>query len=243
LEKYNACLAGFEIESFVGDFSTWYIRRCRNRVGPNAFSESNKLSFYQTTYEVLVNLSKILAPLIPYISEIIYRNLTKEESVHLGDWPSIASVSKDDEKLFAEMSQVREFVERIHAARKEAKIPVRQPLLSAEVNVENSDIDDNLLAIAKDEVNLKKIDLIKGDANVPVKLDTTITPELEEEAKTRELIRQIQSERKNMNLDLSIKLTVFSPWVPKDKAMVVWLKKKTATHDLKTGPFKIVAAS
>ncbi|RJQ37975.1 isoleucine--tRNA ligase, partial [Candidatus Microgenomates bacterium] len=106
-----------KIKKFVDVFSTWYIRRSRSRVGPGADNEKDKNNFYQTSYEVLVNLSKLLAPLTPFLAEEIFRNLTKEESVHLADWPEF-NEKLIDNKLEKEMSSAMELASVIHALRK-----------------------------------------------------------------------------------------------------------------------------
>ncbi len=128
LEKFDAFSASFEVEKFVDDLSLWYIRRSRDRVGPDGGSDPEKGVFYKTTHYVLMTLSKLLAPFTPFISEIIYTNLTKEESVHLSEWPQGKILSEEDTKILSEMKTVREIVESAHAERKKAKIPVRQPL-------------------------------------------------------------------------------------------------------------------
>src|SRR3989344_8188312 len=88
LEKFDSYTASSYLEEFVDDFSNWYIRRSRERTGILA-KTNQKQTFFETTFFVLVNLCKILAPFIPFISDIIYKNLTKEESVHLTEWPEL----------------------------------------------------------------------------------------------------------------------------------------------------------
>lgn len=237
LEKFDAYSASDMLEKFVDDTSLWYVRRSRERVGPAAESEKDKNAFYQTMYEILLTLSKLLAPFTPFMSEIIYRNLTKEESVHLSDWPQ--GSYPIDEKLVTQMPGLREAAEKIHAARKEAKIPVRQPLLQASVPGEDTDFSDELIDVLKEEVNVKSVKFVKGEKVV---LDTKVTPELEEEAKSRELIRQIQEERKNQGMNLNQKIEVSSPWLPSDKALLERIKGKTMAVSLKEGEFKVVAS-
>ena len=90
LEEYNTTDSITELKKFiVDDLSLWYIRRSRDRVGPAAESEEDKKTFYETTYYVLTTLSKLMATFMPFLSEIIYQNLTKGESVHLEDWPEV----------------------------------------------------------------------------------------------------------------------------------------------------------
>ncbi|KKU17106.1 MAG: Isoleucyl-tRNA synthetase [Candidatus Woesebacteria bacterium GW2011_GWC2_45_9] len=231
LEKFDAYLASTEIESFVDDLSLWYVRRSRERVGPGAESEKDKNVFYETLYFVLVNLSKLLAPFTPFMAEVIYKNITKDVSVHLSDWPDLPD--RLDEKLLTEMAQIRQIVEKAHAERKEKKIPVRQPLTLYKTTADKTTND--LEIYVKDEINVK--DVVWGAKRD--ELDTKITPELEEEAKARELIRKIQEERRNLGMNLTQKISVSSPWVPTDTKLVQRVKSKTLTASLTTGEFKV----
>lgn len=236
-QTYNSTLA---IENFTLDFSTWYIRRSRERVGPAEEDIKNKNAFYQTAYKVLVNLTKLMAPFTPFIADFIYRNLTKEESVHLTKWPKEEEITKEEEKLISDMEKAREIVERIHAERKGLRLATRKPLLSVEVPTEFTNLDQEILKIVSDEVNIKEIKLIKGSNNEKVKIDTTMTPQLEEEAKARELIRQIQEERRNLGLNLTQKVKVTNSWIPKDQKLKERILKKTLTESIDSGDFKVV---
>jgi isoleucyl-tRNA synthetase len=236
LEAYDVYSGSAEIESFVDDLSLWYIRRSRDRVGPAAEGEKDKEVFYSVTYFLLMNLSRVLAPFTPFMAEEIYRNLTKEESVHLSDWPEVISEVK--EELIDEMKKAREIVEKVHAERKMAKIPVRQPLAKFESNAPFEIKDVGIISLVNGEVNVKEWIQKKG-TEVKVKLDTKITPELEEEAKARELIRKIQEERRNLGMNLTQKVSVSAPWVPTDTKLVQRVKNKTLTESLKTGEFKV----
>ena len=101
----------------------------------------------QTTYYILTTLSKILAPFAPFIADIIYKNLTKEESVHLTNWPDInLKLKTEDLKLVEDMQKVREIVEKAHSQRKEKGIPVRQPLRELIVSKSDIVINKNLIS-------------------------------------------------------------------------------------------------
>ena len=91
---FDVQTVALETEKFVSDLSTWYIRRSRGRVWVNSDDQEDKKCFYQTLYQVLVNLTIILSPILPFITELIYTNLTGEESVHLSNWPEISAKSK-----------------------------------------------------------------------------------------------------------------------------------------------------
>jgi isoleucyl-tRNA synthetase len=243
LEKFDAYSASEKIESFLDDFSLWYIRRSRERVGPAARSFKDKEAFYNTCYQVLVSLTKILAPFNPFISEVIYKNLTKEESVHLANWPiEKIVVKKTDERILSDMAIARGLVERIHSARKELKLPVRQPLNSATIATnEKYEFGKDILDLVKDEVNIKDIKFTKGEERVV--LDTKLTPGLIEEAKSRELIRQIQEERKKQGLSLTQFANVTSPWIPSDKLLVKKILAKTLSKSLtKADKLKVITS-
>jgi isoleucyl-tRNA synthetase len=235
LEKFDAFTASGTIEKFADDFSLWYVRRSRDRVGPAAESEKDKSAFYQTCYFVLVTLSKLLAPFTPFFAEVIFRNLTKEESVHLADWPK--SSGKIDEKLILEMQTARDLVEKAHSIRKEKSIPVRQPLSSYSSTLKP--VSKSLEYLIKDEINVKGLIWNSKDD----KMNTKITPELEEEAQTRDLVRKIQDERKRLGLNLTQKAKVSIERMPKDIKLVQWMVKKAQIASLKEGKFRVSKVS
>jgi isoleucyl-tRNA synthetase len=236
LDEYNSYRASEGIEAFVDDLSNWYVRRSRGRVGVTVEDAKDKEGFYATTYYVLVTLSKILAPFTPFIAEIMYKNLTKGESVHLDNWPKLPG--KTDKKLGSDMQSIRLVVEKVHSERKEKGIPVRQPLNSFATS--NKKVSRNLEELVKEEVNVKSVKWgrIKSD-ELKVELDTKITPELAEEAKTRKLIRKIQKERKKMGIELDQEVVVASNWLPEGEELLGWLKKSTLANELHKGKFKV----
>ncbi|MFH0863664.1 MAG: isoleucine--tRNA ligase [Candidatus Gottesmanbacteria bacterium] len=213
LDKYDAQTASLSIETFVQDLSLWYVRRSRGRIGPTATDKKDKEACYLTLYETLVTLSRLLAPFTPFLAEEIYQNLTKEESVHLANWP------KYDEKLIdleleKEQRITRQLVEIAHSLRKDAEIKVRQPLNSL-TTISGIDLSRSVNLI-KDEVNVKNLE-IKVNKSIETidvsatKLDTKITPELREEGELRDLIRDIQGLRKEQGLKPDDKITVQVP--------------------------------
>ncbi len=233
LEKFDAYMASAEIDGFVDDLSVWYIRRSRDRVGPAAESSADRNSFYITTHFVLVNLSKLLAPFMPFMSDVMYKNLTREESVHLSNWPTSKPLTVSDSKLIDEMKVVREVVESAHAIRKEKQLVVRQPLTSF-ATVKKA-VSKNLEYLVKNEINVKNI-FWGGKSN---KLDTKLTPELEEESNVRELIRRIQEERKNLGLSLSQKVNVSMELSVSNKKLLEYITRKTQINKLSKGKFKV----
>ncbi len=144
------------LANFVSDdLSNWYIRRNRNRFWQSEFNDSKK-SVYITTYEVLVGLAKLIAPITPFISEELYRNLTNEESVHLTDYPKV-NQKLINETIEAKMDLVRDLISIGRQAREEAKIKVRQPLSEVILDGKNKNILKDLVALIKEELNVKKV--------------------------------------------------------------------------------------
>ena len=140
------------------DLSNWYIRRNRSRFWGNAMDDS-KRAVYITTYEVLVGLSKMLAPISPYLSEEIYTNLTLEESVHLADFPKYDE-TKVEELLEEKMDLVRELISIGRNTREEHKLRVRQPLSEILIDGKNSMIIGELTELIKEELNVKKVSFV-----------------------------------------------------------------------------------
>ncbi len=233
LDQYDILTATRIIEEFVtNDLSTWYIRRSRDRVGISAEQEDQRI-FLSTMYGVLVTLSKLLAPIAPFISESIFRNLTDEESVHLEDYPK-GDKSLLDEDLIVGMDMVRKLVEMGHAQRKEAEIKLRQPLSVFSYSSEEK-LSEELEKIMAEELNVKSVEYEKSsDDNISGNMNTEITQELQEEGSARELIRQIQQQRKELGLTLSDQVKVVSPNLPVEQYIDL-VKRQTNTTELASG--------
>ncbi len=137
------------------DLSNWYIRSNRRRFWDSELTLSKK-SVYLTTYEVLVALAKITAPITPYISDEIYTKLTNEESVHLADFPS-ATESLINEKIEQKMDLVRDICSLGRDARETVNIKVRQPISEVILSKEVGNIIGELSSIIEEELNVKKI--------------------------------------------------------------------------------------
>lgn len=214
LAKYDPYNPSLEIEKFVNDFSTWFVRRSRDRVGPSADQENDKLACYRAFYQVFLTLTKILAPFTPFLAEEIFKNLSLEESVHLQDWPQVNNKLIQSE-LEEKMVQIRKICELGHAKRKEANIKVRQPL--AKVRVTNLNFEDqDLLDLIKQELNVKTVEINKGKGDLTVELDTQITPLLQEEGEVRGIIRQVQEARKEAGCLINEKIDLGLPFWPKN---------------------------
>ena len=155
-DQFDLNLVVKEITSFVSDdLSNWYIRRNRNRFWASELDNSKK-AVYQTTYEVLVGLCKICAPIIPFTTEEIYTKLTNEESVHLADYPTYDE-SKINEKIETKMDLVRDLISLGRNVREEVKIKVRQPINEVILDGKNEQIIGDLVDLIKEELNVKNV--------------------------------------------------------------------------------------
>ena len=212
MEAYNIPAALSSVLEFIDDMSNWFVRRSRRRFWKSE-DDQDKLEAYSTLYYVLIYLAKILAPFTPFLAEELYQKMTGAgvvnseipESVHLLDWPEAGVI---DEAVLTQMAKTREIItaglaERMKKTESEAQIKVRQPL--AKLVYAGEKLDDFYEQIIMEEVNVKSVE--HGEA---LMLDKTLTPELLEEGKIRELIRFVQAARKKagLNVDDRIKLMV-----------------------------------
>ena len=147
------------ITEFVDDLSNWYVRRCRERFWGKGMDDTKEAAFV-TLYTVLVTLSKVIAPFVPFMAEEMYQNLvrsvdpTAPESVHLCDFPT-ADESLIDESLNTQMSALLSVVGLGRACRAAANLKVRQPLST--LYVKGTSFDEAFSALAEDELNVKKV--------------------------------------------------------------------------------------
>ena len=137
------------------DLSNWYIRSNRRRFWDSELNDSKK-AVYQTTYEVLVTLCKLCAPITPFLTEEIYINLTGEESVHLAEFP-VENTDLIDEVVEERMDLVRDVCSLGRFAREEVNIKVRQPIQSLILPKSDEIIIGDLLPVIKEELNVKEV--------------------------------------------------------------------------------------
>ncbi len=211
LDSYNLIEPTRAFRDFVDDLSTWYLRRSRERI------KDGDVEAKQTLYFVLKNLTKLLAPFAPFMTEELYQKLKTEsdlESVHLTEWPVAESFSSrfthqnptgsdaiqksDSAPVLENMDEVRKIVTLALEARAKANIKVRQPL--SELVIKNTELGKEFLDLIQDELNVKKVIQDKS-LDAEIKLDTNITEELAEEGRVREVMRSIQEMRKEKNLN------------------------------------------
>jgi isoleucyl-tRNA synthetase len=167
MDDYNLSKGTRPMMDFLENLSNWYVRRSRRRFWKSE-NDGDKNEAYQTLHIVLVEFAKVLAPVMPFIADEIYMNLTGEESVHLQDWP-VANESLIDEDLNKEIHLVRLIVNLGHSVRAKAKIKVRQPLAKVGVALPEA-IDPSLVEAQKDvileELNVKELELIKEAGDI-----------------------------------------------------------------------------
>lgn len=177
LESYDITGAANLIEEFTDELSNWYVRRNRERFWAQEIKD-DKIGAYVTLYKVLIDLSKIAAPFVPFITEEIYQNLVVGlepnaiESVHLCGWPEIEE-SKIDLKLEEEMDLAYKIVKLGRSARNSVNIKNRQPL--SEMLISVNYLPEYYENIVRDELNVKKI--IHG-ADMSEYVDFEIKPNL-----------------------------------------------------------------
>ncbi|SRF58174.1 mupirocin-resistant isoleucine--tRNA ligase MupA [Staphylococcus aureus] len=162
INNYDFTSASRLINDFTSLISNWYIRRSRSRFWEEGLSD-DKINAYNTLYEILINLSKLIAPFTPFISEKIHYNLTGE-SVHLTNYPQ-HNDSLINRNLEDEMYTVIKIVELARQARKNANLKVKQPL-SELIIKSNKQLNLNFLSnynsIIKDELNIKNVKIVSN---------------------------------------------------------------------------------
>ncbi|MEI6581428.1 MAG: isoleucine--tRNA ligase [bacterium] len=210
-DNFEIAKASWPVYKLVDDMSNWYVRRSRRRFWKSE-DDSDKLQAYQTLHWTLITTCQLLAPWAPFMSDWLYRHLTEDiatapQSVHLSDWPTSG---ESDHQILEDMDIVRRYVNDGLAKRSENKIKVRQPLATATLKGPHK-ISQGLNDIICEELNVKKVQYQKSD-DISVDIDTAITPSLKNEGIARDIVRNIQSCRKEAGLQIEnrIKLSLSS---------------------------------
>lgn len=236
MNQYNIPDALSAVIPFIDDASNWYVRRSRRRFWKSE-DDADKAQAYQTLHYVLVRLSLVLAPFTPFLAEELYQHLTGGESVHLLDWPTDNPV---DERVLADMRRTRELIAGGLALRMErtddyGQIKIRQPLSYASYTGER--LGSYYEKIMQEELNVKRVSWVEDLAKYQVsgvvneaeteawlELDKHLTPELETEGLSREVIRVVQKARKDagLSVDDRILLTLSTDDTKLNSAIDTW---------------------
>ncbi|MDD5437634.1 MAG: isoleucine--tRNA ligase [Patescibacteria group bacterium] len=209
MDNYDLANALRPLRPFVDDFSTWWLRRSRERM-KQVEDPDDVLDALRTLREVLLVLSRLMAPFAPFFAERLYQDLEGEKmSVHLDRWPKFDERAMD-ERLEKDMVWVRDVVTAGLEARVQAKLPVRQALASIKINLKapaelkRLSVKTDLLGLIRDELNVEQVKLNQAQADQiedwTIALDVELTPELLKKGFYRELVRHIMQLRKQSGL-------------------------------------------
>ncbi len=223
LEKYDPTSAGRRIEEFVSSLSNWYVRRSRRRFWKTE-NDDDKMAAYDTLYCCLETLCRLIAPFTPFLAEAMYKNLVCSadpeavESVHLASFPEA-----DHDMINTELENSIRLAIRLaklgRSARSQAGLKIRQPL-SAMLVLLTSPSEVERLERVKDQVleelNVKEVRLaldagefeqeglsVSSDNNYTVAINTRVTPELEAEGLAREIVRHVQTMRRQAGFEIA----------------------------------------
>lgn len=237
LEGYDTMSAVKPLVEFVDDWSNWYVRRSRSRVGSTAEDKEDKEAFYTTMHYVMTTFAKLAAPIAPFITEEIYRHLTDKESVHLESWPELP---KADQSVLEDMALVRQLVEVGHRVRKETEVKVRQPLQSVILSMpkgsklQNDQHKGAYVEIIKEELNVKEVHIKEAeDSVVTAEYNLELTPELKAEGEAREIVREVQKARRTAGLNQDDRITLTLPAYP--TAFEDYIKHKVGADSIEEG--------
>ena len=262
LDGYNPTEAGRKIETFVDNLSNWYVRRSRRRFWKSE-SDADKLSAYNTLYECLVTLSKLMAPLTPFLAEEMYQNLVRSafpeapDSVHLTDFP-VADVTKIDSQLMTDIRLAMKISSLGRAARSKAGIRVRQPLaVAATTLISRQEQSEAINQMVRDELNVKEIRaatteelaamaknpdyVVDNVASPSTAIYAKITPELAAEGMAREIVHRLPTMRRSAGFDIADCIVTYYQGddyikqVMEDENLAQYIKQETLSRQLVTG--------
>jgi isoleucyl-tRNA synthetase len=200
---YDTIRATRPLRDFVTDFSTWYLRRSRDRIKEGGEDAKHALA---TMRYVLTEFSKLIAPVMPFMAEEIYQEVKTAHdplSVHLTNWPQMRKpfffakdfgVTKEESRILTDMERTRTLASGVLMMRQKENIKVRQPLGTLSIA---GTLPGVFVEILKDEVNVKEVRMNEKE----LLLDTALTKELIAEGDEREKMRAVADARKQLGLE------------------------------------------
>ena len=261
LDNYGLTEACRKLEGFVDGLSNWYVRRSRRRFWKSE-NDADKLSAYNTLYECLVTLTKLLAPFVPFLAEELYRNLVLSAfpdapgSVHLADFP-VTDEGKIDRQLTEDNRLAMKVCSMGRSARSQVGIKVRQPLESLCVGVSSEHEKralDRVASLVLEELNVKElmydsVEKVAGlegkeyavirEAGNSVAITTFITAELEAEGMAREIVHRVQNMRRSAGYKIADHINMYyeaDAWIMQSlSSFADYVKQETLSTDIEEG--------
>ncbi len=254
MEAYDLQGAARPLQQLVTDLSTWYVRRSRGRfkalasphpsitggessgsppdMGEREGAIEDALEALATLREVLDTFSKMLAPFMPMLAEVVYQSVqggfigSKERlSVHLEEWPEARKV---DQKVLDQMGNARALVSRALEVREEAGRPIKQPLSMGVFHLPGGVMAAGIRDTIRMEVNLKDIEIKKGD--LAAELDLELTPVLIREGMARDVTRRVNQLRKDAGLTIEDRIEL-RIWSPSDEVREMFVEHEDAVRE------------
>jgi isoleucyl-tRNA synthetase len=263
LEGYDPTAAARKIEGFVDNLSNWYVRRSRRRFWKSE-SDTDKLAAHSTLYQCLSTLSRLLAPFMPFVAEEMYQNLVRPvdpdspESVHMADFPK-ADMSCVDDQLATDTRLAIRVCSLGRAARARAQVKVRQPLPKVVVNVRSQQEAEAMRKLESqilEELNVRELEcncqpqegltaggsgeLVEKEGDLVLALKTELTPELRAEGTAREVVRRVQTMRREAKFEITDHINVYyqgpSEFASVVSAWATYIKQETLAEELINQP-------
>jgi len=222
MDEYRLDKATRPLAELLDDVSNWFVRRSRRRFWKSE-DDADKQQAYETLHYTLLRLCQLMAPFAPFLTDHIWRKLVVgtdlPTSVHLSDWPKAGGVNAT---LLDEMTKARESITVGLAQRAEAKVKVRQPLASATV----PELPDSYKDVIAEELNVKEVKWGKQ-----VSVDTNVTPTLKREGLMREVVRNVQSIRKQAGLEVDNRIILVLTTEDGELRKAIDEHAETLTHE------------
>ncbi len=233
MNNYDLVRSSRLLIDFIADMSNWYLRLSRERL-------KNNPEAGQVLGHTLYTLAQLYAPFAPFFSETLHHTMVDEKtSIHHSDWPVFESYSGlKDLELTGQMETIQKVTELTHGLRRDQGVKVRQPLSKLSVNGPKPSAFEELKELLMSELNVKSVIWQDSENEVKVELDFNLTPELTAEGEARELMRSIQSLRKDAGLGVDEVVSVECPTWP-----VAWqqaIEDKTKTKLVNGERLKLV---